>query len=215
MKKTFLLVCLIALCTLTVLAQTGKELRSGHTDRAATRLAPKDGSSGLATIFSNLGPASDLYTDYYWFIDEIQDVGSAFTPAANAHVSQVQVSVQHFAGPKLIYVWIFSDSGGYPDTILEGPVAVTKIPEGGTCCDLAVADFLPLPVYAGQPYWVVVTTAMAGNETNFEGGWYWGNPGFPPPVSFDLGPHWSNRPTYQNAGVLVLGTWDPTSLGCD
>lgn len=218
MKKALLLVSLFALCNLTLFAQTEKDLRVGHTERSAIHVAPQDGTTGLSTIFSNLGPSpSNLYTDWYFYVDILQFPGMAFTPAANAHVSQVQVAVERFAGPKEMWVWIFPDSAGFPGTTaLAGPVLVTKMPVGGTCCGLAVADFLPFQVIAGQRYWVVVTTEFVPPGTKFVGGWYWAYQGAYPPVAFNFssGGGWLDEPTYQEPAGEVLGTWDPTAVLC-
>jgi hypothetical protein len=213
-KKALLLVCCFALCNLTLLAQTGTESRVGHTDRSPVYVAP-DGSSGWQTIFSNLGPPTDAYIGAYWLVDFTQQVGMAFTPTADAHVTQVQVAVEHFTGPKVMYVQILSDSDGFPGTVLGGPVQVTKIPAGGTCCGLATADFLPLQVYGAQRYWVIVTTPFAGPGTNFSGGWYWVNQGTTPPLSGNTGPGWSNVPTLAEGAFQVLGTWDATVITGD
>src|SRR5580700_1923395 len=99
-KKALPLVCFFALCSLTLLAQTGRESRIGQTDRSAVYVAPPNSSSGSQTIFSNLGPPSNAYIDYFWYVDYDQWVGMAFTPTANAHVTEVQVGVEHFKGPK-------------------------------------------------------------------------------------------------------------------
>ena len=208
MKKALPLVCLFALCNLTLLAQTGKGSRFGHTEMSAIHVAPQDGSTGLQTIFSNLGPPSDPYIGFYWPVDSDDWVGMAFTPTADAHVTQVRVAVEHVSGPKVIYVSIYSDSGGYPGTLLEGPVVVTKMPKEGSCCDFAVANFLPLQVYGGQPYWVEVTTPLVGPGTNSVSHWHWTYQGTHPPVALDTGTGWIDEPTYQESAFEVLGTLD-------
>jgi hypothetical protein len=211
-KKALPLVCFFALCSLTLLAQTGRESRIGQTDRSAVYVAPPNSSSGSQTIFSNLGPPSNAYIDYFWYVDYDQWVGMAFTPTANAHVTEVQVGVEHFKGPKDIYVSLYSDSAGSPGTLLEGPVEVTKLPEGGTCCGLATADFVPLQVYGGQPYWVIVTTPYVGPGTKFVGGWYWVDQGSATPLTYNQGSGWTLYPTFRESAFQVLGTWDATGI---
>ena len=215
MKKALLLLCFFALYNLTLLAQTGKESRVGQTERSAIHVAPPDSSSSWQTIFSNLGPPSDAYINYFWSVDYSQWVGMAFTPTANAHVTEVQVGVEHFKGPKDVYISLYSDSGGFPGTMLEGPVEVTKLPEGGTCCGLATADFVPLQVYGGQPYWVVVTTPFVGPGTNFVGGWYWVDQGAVTPLTYNQGFGWTTYPTFREGAFQVLGTWDTTLITGD
>jgi hypothetical protein len=216
-KKALLFVCVFAFCNLTLLAQTGKEPRFGHiAEKSAVHVAPKAGSSGWQTIYSNLGPSpTALYNNTdYWYVDSFQLPAMAFVPAANAHVTEVQLAIQLLTGGKAVYIWIAADSGGYPGNLLEGPMLVTKMPAAGTCCDLTVADFLPLQVYGGQRYWVVASAPFAGSASNFRGAWNFAYQGTNSPVSFNHGPGWMNQPSLQQPGGAVLGTWDPTAVGC-
>lgn len=183
MKRALLLVCLFALCNLTLLAQTGRVPQYAHgNDKSKVHVAPQAVPAHLQKIFSNLGPNQyELYADdWTWYVEgpligEGQQFTSVpFTPTANAQVSQVRAAIQYFSGDKLFYLSIYGDSGGSPGSLLAGPVTVTHLPNFGTCCTLASANFdPPLAVTGGTQYWVVASTPASGKGANFLGGWDW------------------------------------------
>jgi hypothetical protein len=162
MKKTLMFVCVLLLCNLTLLAQTAGSRRTVHTpEKSAIHVPAQEAAAGLKKIYSNLGSSkTDLYNGeegvgiqgpnvqgvdgYYVFI------GIPFTPKSNSHVTQVRAAVQYqgFGPTNQVNLSIYGDSGGAPGTLLAGPVTVADLPDAGTCCTLAVANFAPVAVTA-------------------------------------------------------------------
>jgi hypothetical protein len=224
-KRALLLLSLFALCNLTLLAQTGKAPRVGHTtEKSKIHVAPQSVPARLIKIFSNLGPNRfELYTDTDgWdvtgpnavIIGDVaqtssqQFTGLPFTPNSNAQVTQVRAAVQYVSGDKLFYLSIHGDSGGAPGTLLAGPVAVTHLPNFGTCCTLAAANFdPPLAVTGGTQYWVVASTPASGKGSNFAGLWDWVYQGDVPPVFAFVNEFFGvEQPGLSTPAVEVLGT---------
>lgn len=183
MKKNLLFLCLLVFCSLNFWGQTGKAPGVVHTpEQSAIHLPPQEAQAGSKIIYSNLGTASDLYTgNWSWrlagpnnsfFPGSHQFVGMPFTPQSDAHVLEVRVAAQYFGtGANQVNLNLYSDASGTPGTLLAGPVTVTDLPEGGTCCALAVADFSPVAVSAGIQYWVVADTPLSGTGSDLSGGW--------------------------------------------
>lgn len=179
MKKTLLFVCFLALCNLTMYAQTEGRPRIVHTrEKSVIHVPPQKAPVGLKKIYSNLGTNIDLYDDVNgWDIQGPAINGYSefaaipFTPKSNSHVFQVGAAVQYYSGDNQVNVSIYSDANGVPGALLAGPVTVTNLPEGGTCCALAIANFAPLAVTGGIQYWVVVDTPLTGTGSDFDGTW--------------------------------------------
>jgi hypothetical protein len=216
-KTTLMFVCLLSLCSLTLLAQTGQSPRVMHTkEGSAIHVPPQEPPAGLKTIYSNLGKSkTDLYLDTWGYLlsGPNSGVGVAyfdaipFTPKSDSHVSEVEVAVQYLgAGANQVNLSIYSNSGGVPGTLLAGPVTVTNLPDAGTCCTLAVASFTPLAVTAATQYWVVGDTPLTGTGSDFEGWWAFVVQGTTPPVGTYYEESWSTTPGLEEAAGEVLGT---------
>jgi hypothetical protein len=180
-KKALLLVCFLALCKVILFAQTGERPRTVHvTEKSAIHVPPQGVPAGLTKIYSNLGTKTDLYDDTEGFsvVGPNAGVGVTyfyaipFTPRSNSHVSQVGVAVGYGgSGANQVNLSIYADLGGAPGTLLSGPVTVTNLPDFGTCCSLAVANFSPVAVSGGTRYWVVADTPLTGTGSDFVGIW--------------------------------------------
>jgi hypothetical protein len=178
-KKILLFVCLLALCNLTLFAQSKRSPQIVRIpEKSAIHVPPQQAPAGLKKIYSNLGTQTDLYDDGSgWVLEGPGDNGFStfgaipFTPKSNSHVSQVGAAVHYFTGDNQVNLSIYSDANGAPGTLLAGPVTVTNLPESGTCCTLAVANFAPLAVIGGTQYWVVVDTPLTGTGSDFDGEW--------------------------------------------
>lgn len=182
-EKTLLFVCLLALCNLTLFAQGGKHSRVVHTpEKSAIHVPPQETPASLKMIYSNLGTKTGLYLDSsgwelsgpnsYKGSDYAYSIAMPFTPKSNSRVSQVRAAVQYAGfGVNQINLSVYGDAGGIPGTLLAGPVTVTNLPDSGTCCALAVANFTPVAVTGGTQYWVVANTPLTGTGSNFIGGW--------------------------------------------
>ncbi len=209
MKKTLLFTCLLLFCNLTLFAQTEQSPRIMHVkEKSAIHVPPQEAPAGLTKIYSNLGSSkTDLYNDLSgWVVWGPHSssggpffVGIPFTPKSNSHVSQVQVAVQYVGGANQVNLSIYGDTNGAPGTLLAGPVTITNLPNAGTCCHLAVANFSPLAVTAGTRYWVVADTPLTGTGSDFSG--MWNIVVKTIPMGTDGGSGW--QPT--NADVLAAG----------
>jgi hypothetical protein len=174
----------------------------GVTLHAQPRVVPKDNPTyvgptqaapaALQKIFSNLGPSTSAYDNTGWLLDGpdycgnpgscyYDQLGMAFTPAANATVKQVWAAVQYsgsISGVNQIDLSLYSDNGGVPGTLLAGPLTVTNLPQSPSCCTLAIANFSPgVAITAGVQYWVVAATPLTGTGSDFAGWWMF----VPPP----------------------------------
>jgi len=185
MRKALLLICSLALCNLTLTAQTSSQSRAVHVpEKSAVHVPAQERPEGLVTIYSNLGTKTDLYNDSEgWVITGFNtfggdnyafEIGLPFTPKSNSHVSQVRAALQYQGqGANQVNFSIYNDASGIPGTLLAGPVTVANLPNSGTCCTLAIAGFTPLAVKKGTQYWVVANTPASGQGSDFNGVWDW------------------------------------------
>lgn len=176
MKKTMLVVCLLAPCHL-LFGQAAKTPRSVHTtEKSAIHVPGEEIPAALTKIYSNLGSsATDLYYDTDGLPIQGPDENNGyaifeamqFTPAADSHVSQVRVAVQYYGvGTNQVDLNIYSDADGVPGTLLAGPAVVKNLADFGTCCTLAIGSFTPVAVTAGTRYWVVANTPATGSGSD-------------------------------------------------
>jgi hypothetical protein len=214
-KRTLLFVCLLVFCNLTLLGQTGRSPRIVHTkEKSAIHVPPQEAPLGLKKIFSNLGSSKiDLYNDLWSFglagpnaYGTHDFVGMRFTPKSDSHVVRVEVALNYFKGDNQINLSIYGDSSGVPGILLAGPVTVTNLPTGGTCCALTIADFSPVAVTGGTPYWVVADTALSGTGSDFWGGWSFVVQGKTPFLATSTIGGWLQIPGLALPAGEVLGT---------
>jgi len=181
-KKILLLVCFVALCSLTLMGQTVEQPRMlHHQETFSVHVPPQEAPAGLKTIYSSLGQSqNDLYNYLTtWLVSGPKSligladfIAMPFTPQSNSHVSQVQVAILYDgSGANQVNLNIYSDSKGHPGRLLAGPVTVTNLPYGLSCCQLAVADFASVAVNGGTQYWVVADTPKTGTGSDFVGEW--------------------------------------------
>jgi hypothetical protein len=83
----------------------------------------------------------------------------AFTPAANATVSEIAAAVGNISGTNGVVISIYSDAGNSPGSSL-GDVSVSGLQVFGSCCDLATAKVKKgISLTAGTQYWLVFSTS--------------------------------------------------------
>lgn len=179
-------VCRIAIAVIVMLiavnflsAQTSRAARSAVTTKDHSRTivsaAPSgentayvDASAGMKTIFSNLAVAYPK--GLYWCCEGATISGpkgpfgiewwhaAAFTPASDATVERVVVSVGYLSGnEQTVILSLNADNGGIPGTVLE-QWGVSNLGAAGTCCTVQSRSSSGIAVTAGQQYWVVVST---------------------------------------------------------
>ena len=208
MKNIPVLVCFLALFSLALFAQTGERPRMVHTtEKSAIHIPPQEAPTALKVIFSNLGTSkTDLYNDAFGSVISVNEsLAVPFTPKSDSHISQVQVAAQYQDGANEVHVSIYEGSGDIPETLLAGPVKVKNLPDFGTCCTLAAANFSPLAVSAGTKYWVVLGTPLTGTGSDFEGVWVEAVKPLVPIAINELG-HWVQLNADSVGATEVLGT---------
>jgi hypothetical protein len=135
---------------------------------------------GLATLFSNLGPQGDLYSDdlgwavtgpdnslYGW-----QNVAMPYTPTADATVQAIQVAFEYYGpGTNGGAVSFMSDIGGLPGKVLKA-WSVSNLPKYGTCCRLVtLKDATGINMTAGTQYWIALGTDKG--SASADDSWDW------------------------------------------
>ncbi len=217
MKKILILICLLILCSLTLLAQTVAGPRAAQTTENSASQAPpqEDTKVALKKIYSNLGKAGDLYyaNAHSWLLSGPTAARGAafiampFTPKSDSTVEQVQVAVLYSSGANnQVNLSIYGDTGGAPGTLLAGPVTVANLATAGTCCTLAVANFTPVTVTAGTQYWVVADTPLTGTGSDFSGVWNHVAKAMPFAVNRGTGIGWKPDNADNLPAGKVLGT---------
>jgi len=213
-KQSLVLVCLWAVCNVMLLAQGGRAARVVHTtEKSATHVPPQEAPAGLKNIYSNLKSKTDLYLDTVGRADEgpnsfsggSQFAAMPFTPKSNSHVSQVRVAVQYYIGANQVNLSLYGDTNDAPGTMLAGPITVANLPNAGTCCTLAVANFSSVAVTGGTQYWVVADTPLTGTGSDFQGVWDFVAVDVPQAVNIKGGGWYGFSGLYEVAGQ-VLGT---------
>lgn len=181
MKKDLLFACFLASCNLALFGQTREPAKVAHTEEKSSIHVPaQEAPAGLQVIYSNLGKPPNAYNAVQgWGIlgpssGVTEFIGLPFTARSDSHVSEVRVAMQYAgSGANQVNLSLYADWAGVPGALLAGPVTVTNLPEEGTCCTLAVADFSPLAVKAGTQYWVVADTPLTGTGSDLVGQWNW------------------------------------------
>jgi hypothetical protein len=92
-------------------------------------------------------------------------VAVAFTPAADATVTRIEVSAGRQGGGNAGFeLSLYNDVGGVPGTAIKSAHISTLFPYG-QCCGFATAnDPAGIPVTAGTQYWVVVSTTAQDSD---------------------------------------------------
>jgi len=136
---------------------------------AVPSLSPESPAVSLKKIYSNLGPAGNVYDGGGgWiaagpkdtFTHQQQDVALPFTPAKNSTVTQIKVPFQYYSyGVNAGTLALYSDALGLPGKALA-KLDVTNLPVFGVgCCKLKVWTLKTgIHVKAGKQYWIVATT---------------------------------------------------------
>ena len=180
MNRTLLLACgcVFAIRTIAYAAPPAFTLSTDQKivtlNSAAAAFTPFSARSGLTPIFENLatldpkgvymagtgyaigGPNSAIGQAWY---------ASAFTPAANATASEVDVAAGFIEGTKAtLTVHIYADAAGLPGKELWAHNA--SLPTAGGCCALVAVQVKGgVPLTAGTQYWVGLTTLGTSEDT--------------------------------------------------
>lgn len=89
----------------------------------------------------------------------------SFTPAADANVAKIEVSVKLISGTNRIVLSLRDDNAGLPGALLQS-WALTNLPPPVTCCTVkAVTPAAAILVLAGHRYWLALSTDANSQDT--------------------------------------------------
>jgi hypothetical protein len=170
------------------------------------------GGQGLTTIYSNLGAVDNVYDCCSALtssgpksnLHEAVEVANAFTPTANATITQVQIAVGHALGPKAITISIWSDNNGVPGTVIEQWDWRTFSTLGGGCVLMTKNFTAGVPVSGGVQYWLVVGQPNASVAT--WNGWNLNTTSSTGPIAIKIGKsNFENQGTQQQGAFGIFG----------
>lgn len=132
------------------------------------------------TIFSNLGPTStnnyNAAAGGYYVCGvscaallEDQWIAVPFFNKVADHATQIQAAIGYDSGTKKVTLGIYTDNAGVVGTMLV-QASTNRIPNTGTCCQLAQVTIPSTALAAATQYWVVATSDDVG-APDFEGVW--------------------------------------------
>jgi len=132
------------------------------------------------TIFSNLGPtATNNYNaaagGYYVCGTSCaalltdQWIAVQFFNKVADHATQIQAAIGYDSGTKKVNLAIYTDNAGVVGTLLA-QASTNRLPNTGTCCQLAQVNIPSTALTAATSYWVVATPDDV-SAADFEGVW--------------------------------------------
>lgn len=135
---------------------------------------------GAFYIYDNFGPGHSYFCCQGWAVSEPNGIGSfssamSFTPSSSAHVAQIDLALEHVFGTNNATIELARDNGGIPGSVL-GSWSVAGQPDAGTCCKVTAVHTSPIPVNAGQTYWVVAIAGPNPADNTFDV-WNWNTTG--------------------------------------
>jgi hypothetical protein len=144
------------------------------------RPSSSDAVNANVTIFSNLGPTStnnyNAAAGGYYVCGtscaallEDQWIAVQFYNKVADHATTIQAAIGYDSGTKKVNLGIYTDNAGVVGTLLA-QASTTRIPNTGTCCQLAQVTIPSTALAAGTSYWVVATADDA-TAPDFEGVW--------------------------------------------
>jgi len=214
MKKTLTIVCVVALFSVALIAQSGMRMTK-TADQSAVRVPAAEPDVTLKQLFSNAGTKTNAWNDTVgWNVTgpnssggKTQWVALPFKVKANSTAYQLQAAIVYAgSGANQINLSLYSDNSGAPGTLLGGPVTVTGLAGTGTCCTFATANLTTtVSLTAATQYWIVAETPTSGMGSDFSGIWYFVP--LKPLNSFNNGTSWSSFGGYEQDPVgRVFGT---------
>ncbi|HXM60545.1 MAG TPA: choice-of-anchor R domain-containing protein [Terriglobales bacterium] len=195
-----------------VLTNNGRTAVATKGPSVVTPRSPQS-DAGLKTIAGNLstypygtyfccfgntisGGGSDFLSTQFW-------EAIPFTPAADATVTRMEVSVGAFdtADAGAFQIQLLADNNNSPGDVIKTFDIKTE-PIYGTCCTLDVGnDKAGIAVTAGTQYWIAVTTSK--KQTTLAGGWAFNSTDM---RSHEVASWCSPKDTYcGDGGVWVVG----------
>jgi hypothetical protein len=175
-RRTLLsfMLCLLVCSIAALAADRGPRGATTQASSVIHRQADNDDVVAPVKIYSNLGPADDLYDglDGYFVGNNPgegvkQDIAIPFIPAQDSTVTRVKLALQYYGiGTNGALVAIYDDDDGLPGRILAKKQRGNFEDFGDGCCDLVLWTLgTPLPVKAGTQYWIVGTSNKKSKDS--------------------------------------------------
>ena len=220
--SAILCVAVLALASATALAASKNGVTTSKNGRQTIATKPQtkvfqpyvDNDAPASTIFSNLGSAYPL--GVYWcctggtISGPLSIIGTeyweaiGFTPSANANVTKIAVAVGYVTGATTdVILSLTKDSGGVPGAVLK-KWKLKSMPSFGSCCVVDQKGGASIPVTAGTPYWVTVSTE---SNSDIWAAWNMNDVDqvTPVPTAYAVGGVWTSYMGYPGFGVKVVG----------
>ena len=219
MNRPILLVCALGVIAAQAAAAPAdvtisadkRTVSTNHGVRAYTPPAVPNGKIAIFENFAKLDPKGVYMVGFGNVIGGakgligLASLASAFTPTADATVTQVAVAAGNIYGNTgNILIHIYADASGIPGAELWSHR--THLPVFGDCCATAnVEDKTGVPLTAGTQYWIGATAV--GAESTLFAGWSFNDadqvdPGL---VAVDTGSGWKAAPSLPNLAFGVYG----------
>lgn len=120
------------------------------------------GSYNCCSGWTISGPGSDVGATYW--------VGAQFTATWNSPITQIDLATGYLSGGNSFNIYLLTDSGGSPGSIMDAWLGWPAADSFGNCCALSTVTG-NIPVTPGQSYWLEVQAAsgdLSGtwNENN-------------------------------------------------
>jgi hypothetical protein len=138
-------------------------------------VAPPEHDAGTKVIFSNVATKYHLGLYFCCSGATVSGPTSAlgfqswpamqFTPSVDISVTEIDAAVEWIEGTDEVDIDLYANAGGVPGTLLKSFKA-TNLESNAGCCGFAVGkDSQGIPLTAGTPYWVAVTSDADGTDT--------------------------------------------------
>jgi hypothetical protein len=127
----------------------------------ATLLLCVANAGATTSLYSNLGPSGQYDSAKYWYVDGAnytdQVIAEQFTPSASMNIADAVLALGNSAGGNNpLNVYLESDSGGLPGTVMDTMVQQGTIPPLSSGGGLVQFNCTSCPVLnAGTQYWIV------------------------------------------------------------
>src|SRR5215469_3580326 len=123
-------------------------------------------------IFTNFGSGQSFNTANSWDVGTFapglnQAVAFSFAPTETATLTDAMLALVQFAGTGAVSVYVESNSGGQPGTILDSLTQVGSVPASPALVEFTCVTCSVLQ--SGTPYWLV---AVQSDPTTLDG-WSW------------------------------------------
>ena len=121
---------------------------------------------GAGIIYSNFGPGDSYNLNTGWTIGTVglrYEQGHAFTPVSSFNLGQIDFAIGYLDAPNLVELWLMSDVGGAPGSVIES-FSFTGVMGsfGNSNPPLSAISLLQPELQAGVQYWIIASAPDTG-----------------------------------------------------